>query len=184
MHTNDDDNRRRKLLQGWAGRSPSTFWPPPTRAALNITYYITAVLHIHYNVLNSTGIWNGIVCCGSVHTTCVDGFTARDHGPSTRVDVQKKNSLAPLANFFRAPSKSRLAPDIVSLNWLSIWTARFSDASAAYDDDTATMVAVAYHLPCRCSSVRVAEHKILMTRSDDVQWTCIANILVTNRISV
>ena len=46
------------------------------------------------------------------------------------------------------------------------------------------VMTVAYHLPCRCSSVRVAEHKILMTRSDDVQWTCIANILVTNRISV
>jgi len=50
--------------------------------------------------------------------------------------MYKKNSLAPLANFFRAPSKSWLAPDIVSLNSLSIWTARFLDASAGYDDDT------------------------------------------------
>jgi len=51
-----------------------------------------------------TGIENGIVCCGSVHSTSVDGFTDRVHGPSAQ--VYKNYSLAPIANFFLPPSKS------------------------------------------------------------------------------
>ena len=39
--------------------------------------------------------------------------------------------LAPLVNFF-APSKSRLTPDVLSLNRLFIWPVHFSDASIAY----------------------------------------------------
>ena len=100
----------RKQLLGRAGRGPYTFWPlwaapisgPPTfELHLNNTHYITEVLHSHYNVSTSTDIENGIVCCGSVHNTRVDGFTARVRGPSTRV-----------YNFF-PPSKSWLAPDVL-----------------------------------------------------------------------
>ena len=72
----------------WAGRAvarppfcPCGPRPPTFERHLNITYNITAVLHSHYNVLTSTDIENGIVCCGSVYTTGVDGFTASVNGP-------------------------------------------------------------------------------------------------------
>jgi len=90
MRFNGDESHRRRKLLGREGRGPPTFLPlwtapisgPPTfERHLNITYNITAVLHSHYNVLTSTDIENGIVCCGSVYTTGVDGFTASVNGP-------------------------------------------------------------------------------------------------------
>jgi len=60
-------------LLGQAGHSPSTFWSPWASAIsghfwaqLNTTYYITAVLYSHSDILTSTGIENGKVHCGSV----------------------------------------------------------------------------------------------------------------------
>jgi len=78
---------------GWAVALPLfgpcgprlTLAHPLLSPILNITYHVNAVLHSQYNVLTSTGIENGIVCCGSIHTTHVNGFTGRVHGPSTPV---------------------------------------------------------------------------------------------------
>jgi len=76
----------------WAGRAMAhplfdPYGPPLSLACpllspiLFITYYISAVLHSHSNVLTSTGIENGIVCCVSVQTTHVDGLISCVHGP-------------------------------------------------------------------------------------------------------
>jgi len=71
-------HRRRKLLAERATARP-LFGPcvPPLSLAhlllspiLNITYYISAVLHSHYDASTSISIQNGIVCCGSVHYPC------------------------------------------------------------------------------------------------------------------
>ena len=71
-------------LFGSCAGLPLSLARPLLGPILDITFYISAVLHSHY-VLTSTGIKNGIMCCGSVNTTRVDGFMARVHGLSTWV---------------------------------------------------------------------------------------------------
>ena len=58
--------------------------PPTFEPSLNITYYITQVLHSHYNVLTSTDIktaWCAVGWCTlPVLTGSRPVFTARQHG--------------------------------------------------------------------------------------------------------
>jgi len=63
---------------------PPTFEPRFKHCILGP--YISAFLHRHYNVIE-----NCILCCGSVHTTRVEGFTARVYSPSTRVSQNFTN---------------------------------------------------------------------------------------------
>jgi len=66
-------HRRPKLLRRAGGPRPVHFSVRPLLSPiLNITYYISAVLHIHCNVLTSTGIENCIMCRGSVYLGCSD----------------------------------------------------------------------------------------------------------------
>ena len=92
-------------------------WPTHFRAPLKTTHYIIAVLYSHCNVLTSTGMWNGVVCRGSVHTIRVDLFTVLQHRFTENFTFA--HGLLP------PTCKTVLAIDIVSLDWLVVWPAHF-----------------------------------------------------------
>jgi len=71
----------------------------------------------HCNVLTSTGMWNGVVCRGSVHTMRVDLFTVLQHRFTENFTFA--HGLLP------PTCKTVLASDIVSLDWLVVWPAHF-----------------------------------------------------------
>jgi len=77
-------HRRRKLFRGH--HCPSTFcppwaaplWPAHFWALLNITYYTSAVLHSHADVLTSTGMENRMhMNCPDVTLRCIKSFVPR-----------------------------------------------------------------------------------------------------------
>ena len=92
-----------KIQIGFTFLVPADLGTPGKRAVKRVCVcvYISAVLHSHSNVLTSTGIENGIVCCVSVQSTHVDGLISR---PITWV------------YFSLPPSKSCWAPRVVSLS--------------------------------------------------------------------
>ena len=108
---------------------PLSLAHPLLSPILNITYYISAVLHGHYNVLISTAIENCSVLWDGTHNQCWGVYSLYSRPVNTGTP-----------KFFRSlphellPStfKIMVGPDVFSLNWLFVWSTHFSDASVAY----------------------------------------------------